>query len=240
MMRTFFTFEISAGKNRDNRRRAAKAQGAKAIRQRGVEHREVSTEKGMPVETKNTNKPFKSKPVIPSVHQRKELLYAMAETGADWIMLKLGDVNTLPQLVGHIHRFGKKVMVHQDSIKGIARDKMGIQYMANCGVDCVITMKAPCVKYIKESGMFAAFGFFVIDSDACRSGLANIKEQQPDVVILMPGTIPRQLVREIKSEATTPIILGGLMTTAEQIAGAMAIGVAAVATSNLDLWNLET
>jgi glycerol-3-phosphate responsive antiterminator len=30
------------------------------------------------------------------------------------------------------------------------------------------------------------------------------------------------------------------MTTAEQIAGAMTTGVAAVATSNPDLWNLES
>lgn len=177
--------------------------------------------------------------VIPSVHQRKELLYAMEKTDAEWIMLKLGDVNTLPQLVGHIHRAGKKVMVHQDSIRGIARDKMGIQYMANCGVDCVITMKSLCVKYIKEAGMISAFGFFVIDSDACRTGLINIKEHQPDVVILMPGTIPEQIIRDIKRETRAPIILGGLMTTSEQITGAFKIGVASVATSNLELWNLE-
>jgi glycerol uptake operon antiterminator len=181
---------------------------------------------------------LKFKAVIPSVHQRKELLYAIEKTDADWIMLKLGDINTLPQLVGHIHRAGKKVMVHQDSIKGIARDKMGIQYMANCGVDCVITMKSLCVKYIKDAGMIAAFGFFVIDSDACRTGLGSIKEHQPDVVILMPGTIPLQIIRDIKSEAGMPVILGGLMTTREQITGAIGIGVASVATSNQDLWNL--
>ena len=182
---------------------------------------------------------LKFKAVIPSVHQRKELLYAIEKTDADWIMLKLGDINTLPQLVGHIHRAGKKVMVHQDSIKGIARDKMGIQYMANCGVDCVITMKPLCVKYIKESGMMAAFGFFVIDSDACRTGLINIKEHQPDVVILMPGTIPEQLIREIKGETGVPIILGGLMTTSEQISRAIKIEVASVATSNLELWDQQ-
>jgi len=190
------------------------------------------------LEIKNACEPLKFKSVIPSVHQRKELLYAMEETEADWIMLKLGDVNTLPQLVGHIHRCGKKVMVHQDSIKGIARDKMGIQYMANCGVDCVITMKPMCVRYIKDAGMISAFGFFVIDSDACRTGLCNVKEHQPDVVILMPGTIPQQIIRDIKSEAGTPIILGGLMTTREQITAAIAIGVASVATSNQELWKL--
>lgn len=182
---------------------------------------------------------LKFKAVIPSVHQRKELLYAIEKTDADWIMLKLGDVNTLPQLVGHIHQAGKKVMVHQDSIKGIARDKMGIQYMANCGVDAVITMKSLCVKYIKETGMLSAFGFFVIDSDACRTGLINIKEHEPDVVILMPGTIPEQIIREIKNETRAPIILGGLMTTSEQIKDAIKIGVSSVATSNLELWNLE-
>jgi len=177
---------------------------------------------------------FKS--VIPSVHQRKELLYAMEKTDADWIMLKLGDVNTLPQLVGCIHQAGKKVMAHQDSIKGIARDKMGIKYMASCGVDCVITMKSQCVKYIKDAGMMAAFGIFIIDSDACRTGLENIKEHQPDVIILMPGTIPEQIINDIKSATTAPIILGGLMTSREQLASAMKIGVASVATSQLDLW----
>lgn len=190
------------------------------------------------MQIKNAGEQLKFQSVIPSVHQRKELLYAMEETAADWIMLKLGDVNTLPQLVGHIHRSGKKVMVHQDSIKGLARDKMGIQYMANCGVDCVITMKSLCVKYIKDAGMIAAFGFFVIDSDACRTGLGSIKEHQPDVVILMPGTIPPQIIRDIKSEAGIPVILGGLMTTREQITTAIGIGVASVATSNQDLWNL--
>lgn len=115
------------------------------------EIRFVSREGNM-LQTKNLNKKnsdgqnacevLKFNAVIPSVHQRKELLYAMEKTDADWIMLKLGDVNSLPQLVGYIHRSGKKVMVHQDSIRGIARDKMGIQYMANCGVDCVITMKS--------------------------------------------------------------------------------------------------
>jgi glycerol uptake operon antiterminator len=203
-----------------------------------VNIKKLLSRKGIILQIKNAGEQLKFQSVIPSVHQRKELLYAMEETAADWIMLKLGDVNTLPQLVGHIHRSGKKVMVHQDSIKGLARDKMGIQYMANCGVDCVITMKSLCVKYIKDAGMIAAFGFFVIDSDACRTGLGSIKEHQPDVVILMPGTIPPQIIRDIKSEAGMPVILGGLMTTREQITGAIGIGVASVATSNQDLWNL--
>ncbi|WP_373483893.1 glycerol-3-phosphate responsive antiterminator [Acetobacterium sp.] len=203
-----------------------------------VNIKKLLSRKGIILQIKNAGEQLKFQSVIPSVHQRKELLYAMEETAADWIMLKLGDVNTLPQLVRHIHRSGKKVMVHQDSIKGIARDKMGIQYMANCGVDCVITMKSLCVKYIKDAGMIAAFGFFVIDSDACRTGLGSIKEHQPDVVILMPGTIPPQIIRDIKSEAGIPVILGGLMTTREQITGAIGIGVASVATSNQDLWNL--
>jgi glycerol uptake operon antiterminator len=203
-----------------------------------VNIKKLLSRKGIILQIKNAGEQLKFQSVIPSVHQRKELLYAMEETAADWIMLKLGDVNTLPQLVGHIHRSGKKVMVHQDSIKGLARDKMGIQYMANCGVDCVITMKSLCVKYIKDAGMIAAFGFFVIDSDACRTGLGSIKEHQPDVVILMPGTIPLQIIRDIKSEAGMPVILGGLMTTREQITGAIEIGVASVATSNQDLWNL--
>lgn len=191
------------------------------------------------LENMNEDEQLKFKPIIPSVHQRKELLYAMEKTNADWIMLKLGDVNTLPQLVGYIHRSGKKVMVHQDSIKGIARDKMGIQYMANCGVDCVITMKSLCVKYIKDADMISAFGFFVIDSDAYRSGLFNVKEQEPDIVILMPGTIPARIIQDLKRETKAPIILGGLMTTKEQMSEAIKTGAASVATSNLELWNLK-
>jgi glycerol uptake operon antiterminator len=187
----------------------------------------------------NFRQQLKFCPVIPSVHQRKELLYAMEETDVGWIMLKLGDVNTLPRLIKLIHQSGKRVMVHQDSIKGIARDKMGIQYMANCGVDCVITMKPPCIKYIKDAEMFAAFGFFIIDSDAYRTGLMNIKECEPDGVVLMPGTIPEQIIKGIAGETTAPIMLGGLMTTEPQILNAVRMGVVSVATSNPELWKLS-
>jgi len=202
------------------------------------------SKKGKVLEKKNSGKEdfqklLKPHPVIPSVHQRKELLYVMEETIVGWIMLKLGDVNTLSRLVKLIHQSGKRVMVHQDSIKGIARDKMGIQYMGNCGVDCVITMKSLCIKYIKDAGMFAAFGFFIIDSDAYRTGLMNIKECDPDGVILMPGTIPEQIIKAIAGETTAPIMLGGLMTTEEQILNAVGIGATSVASSNPEVWNFS-
>lgn len=196
------------------------------------------------MENKKTNRVtlgelLKNQPVIPAVHQRKELLYALEKTSVGWIMLKLGDVNTLPNLVQVIHQFGKRVMVHQDSIKGIARDKMGIQYMANCGVDCLITMKPMFVKYIKEVGMFAAFGFFVIDSDALRTGLKNIHENEPDGVILMPGTIPKEIINDVLAETTVPILLGGLITNIEQIKVAQNMGITSIATSNLKLWKSQ-
>ncbi|WKY44090.1 glycerol-3-phosphate responsive antiterminator [Eubacteriaceae bacterium ES2] len=176
-------------------------------------------------------------PVIPSVNHRKELLIAMQQAEVEWIMLKLGDINSLPQLVRAIHQAGKKVMVHQDSIKGIAKDKMGIKFMANCFVDCIITNRAACIKAISEAGMISALGLFVIDSEACRTGMAYIKEYQPDLITLMPGSIPDQIIEKIKNEVANPFILGGLITELNQVHHAIKIGAAAVASSQRELWN---
>ncbi|WKY47396.1 glycerol-3-phosphate responsive antiterminator [Eubacteriaceae bacterium ES3] len=175
--------------------------------------------------------------VIPSVNHRKELLLAMEQSEVEWIMLKLGDINTLPQLVKSIHQSGKKVMVHQDSIKGIAKDKMGINFMASCSVDCIITNRAACIKPIREAGMISAFGLFVIDSEACRTGMLYIKEYQPDLITLMPGSIPDQVIDRIKTETHKPFILGGLITEHAQISHAIDVGAAAIASSQRELWN---
>lgn len=179
---------------------------------------------------------LENNPIIPSTHQRKELLYVLEKTKVEWVMLKLGDINTLPKLVKIIHHFGKRVMVHQDSIKGIARDKMGIQYMADCGVDALITMKPLCIKMIKEAGIISIFGFFIIDSDAMGTGIKNIKEHQPEGVILMPGTIPEEIIKIVIKESKVPVILGGLITKNIQIEKSLQVGVKGIATSELDLW----
>lgn len=175
-------------------------------------------------------------PVIPSVNGRKELLSALERKNVEWVMLKLGDINSLAQLVKVIHQSGKKAMVHQDSIKGIAKDKAGILYMANCKVDCIITNRASCIKPIKEAGMIAAFGFFVIDSEACRTGILYINEHQPDLVTLMPGSIPDQVLHHIKTATNKPFILGGLITEQNQVDHAIEIEALAVASSKNELW----
>ncbi|MGL4607095.1 MAG: glycerol-3-phosphate responsive antiterminator [Eubacteriaceae bacterium] len=174
--------------------------------------------------------------IIPSTHNRKELIEALEKTQVQWIMLKLGDINTLPRLVEIIHQFGKKVMVHQDSIRGIARDRMGIQYMANVGVDAIITMKPLCLKMIKEAGKKAIFGFFMIDSDALKTGIQNIEEHHPDGVIIMPGTIPKELIEKMIKVAGVPVILGGLISNKEQIDEVMETGILGIATSQPELW----
>jgi glycerol uptake operon antiterminator len=156
-------------------------------------------------------------PVVPSVNNSKMLSYALQESRQACIMLKMGDINSLPRIVDLIHRYDRKVLLHQDSIGGLAKDKAGINFLERIGVDAVITMKPHCVHMIKEKKMTAILGMFVIDSNALNLGVANIIEHKPHYATVMPMTLPEKVYRFITAETNTPIIAGGLATEADQL-----------------------
>lgn len=147
--------------------------------------------------------------IIPSVTTPEELDFFLKHTSHNWVCLKMGDINSLVSIVSIIHKNKRKVMLHLDSIKGIAKDKDGIKYLKRIGIDAIITMKSQHLKMIREENIFSILGSFIVDSAAVSQTLQNIKTGKPDAILIMPMTVPSSVYQELHKEIPC-IIVGGL------------------------------
>lgn len=175
--------------------------------------------------------------IIPAVHTMEEFIYTLENTDLSCLMVKFGDIESIPGLIKNAHQNDKSIMLHLDSIKGIAKDNYGIKFLASLGVDALITTKPQWIKTIRESGMIAIQCMFLIDTEALRNGLESISKHKPDAVIIMPMSIPTEFVEEIIRKTGAKIIAGGLVTKAEDVARAIDKGIIGVATSKRELWD---
>ncbi|MCD8018406.1 MAG: glycerol-3-phosphate responsive antiterminator [Clostridiales bacterium] len=148
--------------------------------------------------------------IIPSVATSESLKYIVEHSNFPCIMLKMGDINTIRNIVTYIHKHHKFVMIHMDSVKGISKDKAGIHYFKRIGVDIIITMKSQHIRMIKDEGIKAILGTFLIDSASVQLTIQNLRTSKPDAVVVMPMTVPDQIYEKIITCSEAPVIAGGL------------------------------
>ena len=77
--------------------------------------------------------------IIPAISNTADLVAFLDSYADPWVMVKLGDINTLPNIVRCVHEKRKKIIVHHDSINGLSTDRTSVRYLANIGVDAVNT-----------------------------------------------------------------------------------------------------
>lgn len=170
--------------------------------------------------------------VIPSVSNMEHLKFAAEKTTFSCVMVKMGDLNNIGTIVHYIHRAEKKVLLHIDSIKGISKDKAGFHYLKRIGVDAVITMKSQNIRMIKEEGMIAILGTFLVDSASINLTIQNIHSNKPDAIVAMPMTIPDEVYEKIKSCSRVPILAGGLGVNGEIVDRVLKLGACACAVTD--------
>ena len=147
--------------------------------------------------------------IIPSATNTGELGYFIKGTSLPWVCLKMGDINSLPSIMSILHKRGRRAMLHHDSVKGIAKDKEGMAWLRRIGVDAIITMKSQNLKMIRDNGIITVLGTFLIDSAAVNQAVQSIRSGKPDVVNIMPMTVPGAVYRKIIHEHPC-VISGGL------------------------------
>jgi len=184
----------------------------------------------------------KGQKMIPSCATPKQMEYIVEKTDWSCVMLKMGNVGNIQSLVDYIHKKQKKVMVHLDSLKGIARDKEGIRYLSQIGSDAVITMRAQDIGMINEARMISLLGAFLVDSASVAQTIANVRNVSPDVLIAMPITIPDMVFEQLRKNMAIPIMGGGLGVSIEILDHALEIGMKACAVTDrekLDHYSAE-
>lgn len=129
----------------------------------------------------------------------------------------------------------KYIFVHIDLAEGIGKDRTGIKWLSQLGVDGIISTKAQLIRSAKDCGLTAIQRFFVLDSKGMGSISEMIDTTRPDLIEIMPGVIPKAL--SLFSEKGIPVIAGGLIETKAEITAALSSGAIAVSTGKNNLWS---
>lgn len=175
-----------------------------------------------------------SDPVIAAVRTAEEFESAV-NTGVAAVFMLKADVLTLEDMMRR--KNGKKVFVHIDMADGIGKDRRGVEYIARCGADGIITTKNHMVTAARDCGLIAVQRFFIIDSGSALSALDSVRLARPDYAELMPGVIPKEIARFVKS-VHIPIIAGGLIEDKQDIVTALSAGAEGVSTGKRALWTM--
>lgn len=138
--------------------------------------------------------------------------------------------------VAQAHEAGKLVMVHLDLAEGIGKDSAGIAYLADCGVDGIISTRANLIRQAKYKGLISVQRFFALDSKGLDSIAEMVKNSAPHMMEIMPGVVNKALARFSADEV--PVIAGGLLESKAEVTNALRAGAVAVSTSCQELWYL--
>lgn len=173
-------------------------------------------------------------PVIAAVKD-KGIVEAVSSPSS--IIFDLGaNINTVKDSIELAHGNGKMIFVHIDLAEGIGKDRYGIDYLKDLGVDGIISTRGNLIKAAKERSLITVKRVFTLDSQGVVSAMADIDDPSADIIEIMPGVIPKIIERF--SNSGKPIIAGGLIETKAEITAALSHGAVAVSTGKKELWYL--
>lgn len=171
-------------------------------------------------------------PVIASVHESSFEDALVSPSGV--IFLLGGNLITVDDRIKAAKAAGKKIFVHIDLAEGIGKDKTGIEFLARCGADGIISTRANLIRTAKDFGMLTVQRFFVYDTQGVDSINDILYNSSPDIVEIMPGVIGK--IIEQFSSIGVPLVAGGLIETKSEVTSALNLGAFAVSTGKKELW----
>ncbi|MEE1048710.1 MAG: glycerol-3-phosphate responsive antiterminator [Clostridia bacterium] len=154
---------------------------------------------------------------------------------AQWIIDLSPDLNTLSEKVEAAHNAGKKLLIHFDLATGIGKDRSGMLYAKNAGVDGIISTRVNIIKLARQADIFTVQRFFIVDSHSIDTTIEALSASKADMIEIMPGIIPK-IIKSLAAEINTPIIAGGLIETEAEMSSVLEAGATAISTGNKELW----
>lgn len=152
------------------------------------------------------------------------------------IFLLDGNILNFSSVLKKVHNAGKLLFVHIDLAEGIGKDRAGLRYIHESGIDGIVSTKSNLIKIAKELGLYTVQRFFVLDSQGVASIEDMLRNNSADIIELMPGLVGK--IIEKFSIFETPIVAGGLIETKAEVTAALNFGAFAVSTGKSDLWYL--
>ncbi len=171
-------------------------------------------------------------PVIAAIHDAD--FEAALRSPCEVLFHLKASILSVTERIRAAHQAGKRIFIHIDLATGIGKDKAGVEFLAHCGADGIISTRGQLLRMARECGMLTVQRFFALDSRGIDSIHEMLESSDPDMIELMPGVISK-IIRRF-SAGTIPVIAGGLVETKSEVTEALGAGASAVSTSAVNLW----
>lgn len=174
-------------------------------------------------------------PVIAAI-KNDEGLAASLSSPCLVVFVLFGSIMDIPDIVNRIHAAGKAPIVHIDLIEGLAARESAVDFIRFRTLAAgIISTKGILIRRAKELNLIAIQRFFLLDSLALTNIRKMVATNEPDVIEVIPGAMPR-IIRDLCEKATTPLIAGGLIRDHEDVENALNAGASAISSTNNALW----
>src|SRR5579859_3528402 len=174
-------------------------------------------------------------PVAAAIKAPEDLEAALSSAASLLFILK-GDAFQLASAVTRAHKVGKGIVVHIDLVGGIGKDRAGIQYLHQIGVDAVITSRSQLVAAGRAEGLIMIQRLLLVDDSALETGVRTIARASPDFIEVLPGIIFPEMAAKLQQLLPGPFIAGGFIRDPAEVARIQAAGAVLSSSSTYRLW----
>jgi glycerol uptake operon antiterminator len=174
--------------------------------------------------------------IIPSVRTVDNLQAACASP-SKIVFLLFGTPLIIGELIHQLHQAGKLPVVNMDLLAGFSRDSAAIEFLAQAGVDGVISTHQDALRTARSHGLLAFQRTFALDSMAIANSMRTLEHFAPDVIELLPAIaapLVLPMLQTVRPEL--PVIGCGLVHSLSQINELVQQGVTSVSVSDVSLW----
>jgi glycerol uptake operon antiterminator len=151
------------------------------------------------------------------------------------VFILRGNGLSVSHVVRRIHDAGKLVAVHVDLVGGLRADRSSVGWLANAGVDAVISSHGQLMPAIRHEGMTAILRLLLVRRSQLDTAVAAIGRAAPHIVEILPGVILPS-VSGLLPPFEVPVLAGGFIRTQADVGAALAAGALGVTTSSQALW----
>lgn len=175
-------------------------------------------------------------PVLPAVKDEDALPRAL-RCESRVVFLLGGDLLSIRRWIDLTHEAGKQAVVHLDLVGGLAPREVAVDWLQQQGADGIISTRPHLIRRGRELGLLSVLRVFAIDSKAVGNLQKETEMVTPDVIEILPGTLPR-VIERLSKKIPVPLIAGGLMTDKSDIVSALQAGALCASTSDEELWEV--